>query len=62
MPYLLKWVGGLAHVLLGAWRLHGGLNGLGREMLGGVILMVLGAGLMGLKLLRRNAFQTGKRQ
>jgi len=60
MPYLLKKVGGLALVLLGLAVARGGLPGLGQEMLGGLILMVLGAGLMGLKILRRNPFQTGR--
>jgi hypothetical protein len=31
-------------------------------VLGGLILMALGAGLMGLKILRRNTFQAGRRQ
>jgi hypothetical protein len=31
-------------------------------MLGGVILIAGGAGLMGLKILHRNTFQTGRRQ
>ena len=63
MPYMVKKVGGLALVLLGGLTVaHGGVTGLAWEMLGGLILMALGAGLMGLKILRRNAFQAGRRQ
>jgi hypothetical protein len=63
MPYLVKKVGGLALVLLGGLMVaHGGVTGLAWEMLGGLILMALGAGLMGLKILRRNLFQAGGRQ
>jgi len=62
MPYLVKNVGGLALVLLGGLTIaHGGITGLGWEVLGGLILMALGAGLMGLKILRRNLLQTDKR-
>jgi hypothetical protein len=63
MPYMVKKVGGLALVLVGGLTVaHGGVTGLGWEMLGGVILMALGAGVMGLKILRRNTFQADKRQ
>ena len=63
MPYMVKKVGGLALVLLGGLTIaHGGVTGLGWEMLGGLILVALGAGLMGLKILRRNTLETGRRQ
>jgi hypothetical protein len=63
MPYLVKKVGGLALVLLGGLAVaHGGITGLGWEMLGGLVLMALGGGLMGLKILRRNTAETGRRQ
>jgi hypothetical protein len=56
MPYMVKKVGGLAFVLLGGLTVaHGGVAGVGWEMLGGLILIALGAALMGLKVLRRNA-------
>jgi hypothetical protein len=58
MPYMVKKVGGLALVLLGGLAVaHGGVTGLGWEMLGGLVLMALGAALMGLKVLRRNRFE-----
>jgi hypothetical protein len=63
VPYLVKKVGGLALVLLGGLTIaHGAVTGLGWEMLGGLILIALGAGLMGLKILRRNAIEPGRRQ
>ena len=63
MPYLMKKVGGLALVLLGGLTVaHGGATGWAWEVLGGLVLMVLGAGLMGLKILRRNTFETGRKQ
>ena len=63
MSHMAKKVGGLALVLLGGLTVaHGGATGVGWEMLGGLILMALGAGLMGLKVLRRNTLRTGGRQ
>ena len=63
MPYVVKKVGGLALVLLGGLTVaHGGVTGLGWEVLGGLILVGLGAGLMGLKILHRNTLDTGRRQ
>jgi len=62
MPYMVKKVGGLALLLLGGLTLaHGAATGLAWETLGGLILMALGAGLMALKILRRNTFETGRR-
>jgi hypothetical protein len=62
MPYMVKKLGGLALVLLGGLTVaHGAITGLAWEMLGGLILMALGAGLMGLKILRRNTFEAGRR-
>jgi hypothetical protein len=63
MPYVVKKVGGLALVLLGGLTVaHGGVTGLGWEVLGGLILVGLGVGLMGLKILHRNTLDTGRRQ
>jgi hypothetical protein len=62
MPYMVKKLGGLALVLLGGLGLaHGGVAGVAWEMLGGLVLMALGAGLMGVKILRRNTSPTGRR-
>jgi hypothetical protein len=63
MPYMVTKVGGLALVLLGGLTVaHSGVTGLAWETLGGLVLIALGAGLMGLKVLRRNTFQPGRRQ
>jgi hypothetical protein len=63
MPYVVKKMGGLALVLLGGLTVaDGGVTGQAWEMLSGLILMVLGAGLMGLKILRRNTFEAGEGQ
>jgi hypothetical protein len=63
MPYLVKKVGGLALVLLGGLTIaHGGVTGQTWEMLPGLILMVIGAGLLGFKILRRNTFPGGREQ
>jgi hypothetical protein len=59
---MVKKVGGLALVLLGGLTVaHSAATGLAWETLGGLILMALGAGVMGLKILRRNTFETGRR-
>jgi hypothetical protein len=63
MPYLVKKVGGLALVLLGGLTIaHGGVAGQTWEMLPGLILMVIGAWLLGFKILRRNTFPGGRDQ
>ncbi|HEX6000764.1 MAG TPA: hypothetical protein VFZ16_15420 [Hyphomicrobiaceae bacterium] len=63
MPYMVKKVGGLVLVLLGGLTVaHGAVGRLGWEILGGLIVMALGAGLMGAKILRRNTVEPGRRQ
>jgi hypothetical protein len=63
MPYLAKKVGGLALVLLGGLTIaHGGVTGQTWEILPGLILMVIGAGLLGVKILRRNTSSAGGEQ
>jgi hypothetical protein len=61
MPYLVKKVGGLALVLLGGLIItHGVVAEQRWEILPGLILMVMGAGLLAAKILRRNTFSTGR--
>jgi hypothetical protein len=57
MPYLVKKVGGLALVLLGGLTIvHGVVAEQIWEILPGLILAVIGAALLGAKILRRNTF------
>jgi hypothetical protein len=61
MPYLVKKVGGLALVLLGGLIItHGVVAEQRWEILPGLILMVIGAGLLAAKILRRNTFSAGR--
>lgn len=63
MPYLVKKVGGLALVLLGGLIVaHGVVAAQAWEILPGLILMIIGAGLLGAKILRRNTFPAGRDQ
>jgi hypothetical protein len=60
MPYLVKKVGGLALVLLGGLTIvHGVVAQQTWEILPGLILIVIGAALLGVKILRRNTFPAG---
>jgi hypothetical protein len=63
MPYLVKKVGGLALVLLGGLTVvHGVVAEQTWEILPGLILIVIGAALLGAKILRRNTFPAGGEQ
>jgi hypothetical protein len=63
MPYLVKKVGGLALVLLGGLTIvHGVVAEQTWEILPGLILAVIGAALLGVKILRRNTFPAGGEQ
>jgi hypothetical protein len=60
MPYLVKKVGGLALVLVGCLTIAEGVVAERTwEILPGLILMIIGAGLLGAKVLRRNTFLAG---
>lgn len=60
MPYLVKKVGGLALVLLGGLTIaHAVVAEQMWELLPGLILIVIGAALLGAKILRRNTFPSG---
>jgi hypothetical protein len=57
MPYLVKKVGGLALILLGGLSItHGVVAEQTWEIPPGLILLVVGAALLGTKILRRNTF------
>ena len=59
MPYLVKKVGGLALVLVGGLTIAEGVVAERTwEILPGLILMIIGAGLLGAKVSRRNTFPT----
>ena len=61
MPYLVKKVGGLGLVLLGGLIVvHGLAIEWMWEAVVGLIMMAIGAGLLALKILRRNTVQTGR--
>ena len=63
MPYLVKKVGGLALVLLGGLTIvHGVVAEQTWEILPGLIPIIVGAALLGAKMLRRNAFPAGGEQ
>ena len=63
MPYIVKKVGGLALVLLGGLTIAHGLAAEQRwEIVPGLILAIIGAALMGVKILRRNKFPAGGEQ
>jgi hypothetical protein len=60
MPHLVKKIGGLALVLLGGLTIaHGGVTGQAWEILPGLTLMIIGAALLGVKILRRNTLSAG---
>jgi hypothetical protein len=60
MPYLVKKVGGLALILLGGLTIaHGVVAGQTWEILPGLILMIIGVWLLGVKIVRRNTFPAG---
>jgi hypothetical protein len=63
MPYLVKKVGGLALILLGGLTIvHSVFAEQTWEILPGLTLTILGAALLGAKILRRNAFPAGGEQ
>jgi hypothetical protein len=63
MPYLVKKVGGLALVLLGGLIIvHGVVAEQMWEIFPGLIVMIIGAALLGAKVLRRNTFPAGGEQ
>jgi hypothetical protein len=63
MPYLVKKVGGLALVLLGGLTIvHGVVAEQTWEILPGLILLVIGAALLGAKILRRDTFPAAGEQ
>ena len=60
MPLLVKKVGGLALVLLGGLAIvHGVVAEQTWEIIPGLLLMVIGAALLGAKILRRNTIPGG---
>ncbi len=63
MPYLVKKVGGLALVLLGGLlSVHGVVAEQTWEIFPGLLLMIIGAALLGGKILRRNTIPAGGEQ
>jgi hypothetical protein len=61
MPYLVKKLGGLALVLLGGLTIaHGAVAQQTWEILPGLILVAIGAALLGAKILRRNTANPAK--
>jgi hypothetical protein len=63
MPYLVKKVGGLALILLGGLTIvHGLAAEQTWEIVPGLALAIIGAALMGVKILRRNKFPAGGEQ
>ena len=62
MILLVKKVGGLALILLGGLiAAHGGTRGERWELLAGLVLVMIGAGILVMKIMRRNFPDTGPR-
>jgi hypothetical protein len=60
MPYLVKKIGGLALVLIGGLTIvHGVVAEQTWEILPALILIIIGAALLGMKILRRNTLPAG---